>query len=38
MSPDLQDLVIALFGRYGIDINVNGQRGLVTTLLVHHVH
>ena len=34
MSLDLQDFVIALFGRYEIEISVNGQPGLVTTLLV----
>jgi hypothetical protein len=34
MSLDLQDFVIAHFGRYEIEISVNGQPGLVTTLLV----
>lgn len=34
MSLDLQDLVIDRFGRYEIEISVNGQPGLVTTLRV----
>jgi hypothetical protein len=35
MSLDLMDLVIERFGRYEIEISVNGQPGLVTTLVVH---
>jgi hypothetical protein len=34
MSLDLMDLVIGHFGRYEFEIAVNGQPGLVTTLLV----
>ena len=34
MSLDLQDLVIEQFGRYEVEISVNGQPGLVTTLRV----
>ena len=34
MSLDLQDLVIERFGRYEIEVQVNGQPGLVTTLRV----
>jgi hypothetical protein len=30
--------VIALFERYEIEIRVNGQSGLVTTLLVQRAH
>jgi hypothetical protein len=38
MSLDLMDLVIERFGRYEIEISVNGQPGLVTTLVVVHAH
>ena len=34
MSLDLQDLVVERFGRYEIEVQVNGQPGLVTTLRV----
>lgn len=34
MSLDLQDLVVERFGRYEIEISVNGQPGLLTTLRV----
>jgi hypothetical protein len=34
MSLDLMDLVVSQFGRYEFEIAVNGQPGLVTTLLV----
>jgi hypothetical protein len=34
MSLDLQDLVFERFGNYEIEISVNGQPGLVTTLRV----
>jgi len=34
MSLDLQDLVIERFGRYEIEVQVNDQPGLVTTLRV----
>ena len=34
MSLDLMDLVIERFGRYQIEISVNDQPGLVTTLVV----
>jgi hypothetical protein len=34
MSLDLMDLVIERFGRYEIEISVNDQPGLVTTLVV----
>jgi hypothetical protein len=34
MSLDLQDLVIERFGPYEIEISVNGQSGLLTTLRV----
>jgi hypothetical protein len=30
--------VIATFGRYEIEISVNGQPGFVTTLLVQRAH
>lgn len=36
MSLDLQDLVIQRFGRYEVEISVEGQPGLVTTLRVVH--
>jgi hypothetical protein len=36
MSLDLMDLVIGQFGRYEFEIGVNGQPGLVTTLLVRN--
>lgn len=34
MSLDLQDLVIERFGRHEVEISVDGQPGLVTTLRV----
>jgi hypothetical protein len=34
MSLDLMDLVLERFGRYEIEISVNEQPGLVTTLVV----
>lgn len=34
MSLDLQDLTIQRFGRYEVEISVDGQPGLVTTLRV----
>jgi hypothetical protein len=38
MSLDLQDFVVVAFGRYEIEISVNGQPGLVTTLQVVRAH
>ena len=38
MSLDLMDLVIERFGRYEIEISVNEQPGLVTTLVVVRAH
>lgn|SRR6476660_1938289 len=38
MSLDLHDFVVAHFGRYEIEISVNAQPGLVTTLLIARAH